>query len=109
MNSLNHDSNEAPEVTSKVVQRTRLLAGLEGIAYPIEREAGSILLCEGDQITIEDLLVPDDGHGEYGQKDEESNDRFDLTASQRGFHAGIMLLDDRRIWGKILSTDQINS
>jgi len=48
MNSLNHDSNEAPEVTSKVVQRTRLLEGLEGIAYPIEREAGSILLCEGE-------------------------------------------------------------
>lgn len=48
MNSLNHDSNEAPEVTSNVGQRTSLLEGLNGIAYPIEREAGSILLCEGE-------------------------------------------------------------
>ena len=42
MNSLNHDSNEAPDMNP------RLLEGLEGIAYPIEREAGAILLCEGE-------------------------------------------------------------
>lgn len=48
MNSVNHDSNEAPEVKPKDAQRTRLLEGLEGIAYPVEREAGSILLCEGE-------------------------------------------------------------
>jgi len=48
MNSLNHDSNEAPEIKPKVVQRAKLLAGLEDISYPIEREAGSILLCEGE-------------------------------------------------------------
>jgi CRP/FNR family cyclic AMP-dependent transcriptional regulator len=42
MNSLNHDSNEAPDMKPK------LLEGLEGIAYPIEREAGAILLCEGE-------------------------------------------------------------
>jgi CRP/FNR family transcriptional regulator len=28
--------------------KPQLLEGLEGIAYPIEREAGSILLCEGE-------------------------------------------------------------
>lgn len=48
MNSLDDDSKPAPEVTTKVVQRTALLQGLEGIAYPIKREAGSILLCEGE-------------------------------------------------------------
>lgn len=48
MDSLDHDSNATPEVTPKTAQRPRLLEGLEGIAYPIEREAGSILLCEGE-------------------------------------------------------------
>lgn len=42
MNSLNHDSIEAADMKPK------LLEGLEGIAYPVEREAGSILLCEGE-------------------------------------------------------------
>src|SRR5512146_1118252 len=46
MNSLN--GNEAPELEPNNVQRNKLLEGLEGIAYPIEREAGSILLCEGE-------------------------------------------------------------
>jgi CRP-like cAMP-binding protein len=46
MNPLNH--NEAPELEPNNVQRNKLLEGLEGIAYPIEREAGSILLCEGE-------------------------------------------------------------
>lgn len=42
MNSLNDDSIEAADMKPK------LLEGLEGIAYPIEREAGAILLCEGE-------------------------------------------------------------
>lgn len=46
MNPLNH--NEVPELEPNNVQRNKLLEGLEGIAYPIEREAGSILLCEGE-------------------------------------------------------------
>ena len=46
MNSLSHD--EAPELEPNTVQRNKLLEGLEGIAYPIEREAGAILLCEGE-------------------------------------------------------------
>lgn len=46
MNSLN--GNEAPELKANNMQRNKLLEGLEGIAYPIEREAGSILLCEGE-------------------------------------------------------------
>jgi CRP/FNR family transcriptional regulator len=46
MNPLNH--NEAPELEPNNVQRNKLLEGLEKIAYPIEREAGSILLCEGE-------------------------------------------------------------
>lgn len=46
MNPLIH--NEAPELEANDVQRDKLLEGLEGIAYPIEREAGSILLCEGE-------------------------------------------------------------
>ena len=48
MNSVNQEPNETPEVKSKAAPRTKLLRGLEGIAYPIEREAGSILLCEGE-------------------------------------------------------------
>jgi CRP/FNR family transcriptional regulator, cyclic AMP receptor protein len=48
MNSLNQDSKQASELKSKVGQRTKLLEGLEDISYPIEREAGSILLCEGE-------------------------------------------------------------
>ncbi len=48
MNSLNDDLNEAPEVKCRIVSRPRLLQGLEDIAYPIEREAGAILLCEGE-------------------------------------------------------------
>jgi CRP-like cAMP-binding protein len=48
MESLNHDSKEALEVKRKATATPRLLGGLEGIAFPIEREAGSILLCEGE-------------------------------------------------------------
>lgn len=48
MDSLNHEPNAIPQVTTKAAQPARLLAGLEDIAYPIEREAGSILLCEGE-------------------------------------------------------------
>ncbi len=48
MNLLNQESNEMPEVKSKGLAGSRMLRGLEGIAYPIEREAGSILLCEGE-------------------------------------------------------------
>ena len=48
MTCLNQGSNEVPEVKTKTVSRARLLQGLEGIAHPIEREAGSILLCEGE-------------------------------------------------------------
>jgi len=46
MNPMKH--NEAPEAKTNHVQPNALLEGLEGIAYPIEREAGSILLCEGE-------------------------------------------------------------
>jgi CRP-like cAMP-binding protein len=48
MNSLNHGGNEALEAKPKVMRRAKLLEGLEDITYPIEREAGSILLCEGE-------------------------------------------------------------
>lgn len=48
MNSLEHDSNQAPETKPKVTQQPKLLEGVQDIAYPIEREAGSILLCEGE-------------------------------------------------------------
>jgi CRP/FNR family transcriptional regulator len=48
MDSFNREPNETPEVITKVAQRNRMLSGLEDIAYPIEREAGSILLCEGE-------------------------------------------------------------
>ena len=48
MNSLNQGGNNASEVKPRGMRRTKLLEGLEDIAYPIEREAGSILLCEGE-------------------------------------------------------------
>jgi CRP-like cAMP-binding protein len=48
MTCLNQELNEVPEVKSKNMGRAKLLQGLEGIAHPIEREAGSILLCEGE-------------------------------------------------------------
>lgn len=48
MNYLNQESNATPEAKPKALPRMKMLRGLEGIAYPIEREAGSILLCEGE-------------------------------------------------------------
>ena len=48
MKSLNDDSSGPSQVIEKAGQEIKLLQGLEGIAYPIEREAGSILLCEGE-------------------------------------------------------------
>lgn len=48
MNSLNQGGNNASEVKPRGMRRTKLLEGLEDITYPIEREAGSILLCEGE-------------------------------------------------------------
>ena len=48
MESLNHDSKEVRDVKRKAAANLKLLEGLEGIAFPIEREAGSILLCEGE-------------------------------------------------------------
>lgn len=48
MNSLDQDVSGRPEIESRILQRPRLLQGLEDIAYPIEREAGAILLCEGE-------------------------------------------------------------
>ena len=47
MTCMNQELNALPEM-KKSVSRTKLLQGLEGIAHPIEREAGSILLCEGE-------------------------------------------------------------
>ncbi|HKC71981.1 MAG TPA: cyclic nucleotide-binding domain-containing protein [Terriglobales bacterium] len=48
MNLLNQGGNNGSEVKPKSMRRAKLLEGLEDIAYPIEREAGSILLCEGE-------------------------------------------------------------
>lgn len=48
MNSLNQELNQTSEVKAKMMPPAKLLRGLEGIAYPIVREAGSILLCEGE-------------------------------------------------------------
>jgi CRP-like cAMP-binding protein len=48
MTCLNQELTEISEVKRKNVSRAKLLQGLEGIAHPIEREAGSILLCEGE-------------------------------------------------------------
>ena len=47
MNLLNQGGNNGSEVKPKSMRRAKLLEGLEDIAYPIEREAGSILLCRG--------------------------------------------------------------
>lgn len=48
MTCFNQELNEVPEVKRNNMSRARMLHGLEGIAHPIEREAGSILLCEGE-------------------------------------------------------------
>ncbi|HLK31705.1 MAG TPA: cyclic nucleotide-binding domain-containing protein [Terriglobales bacterium] len=48
MNSLNCISQAVTAVNQPETQHTKMLQGLEDITYPIEREAGSILLCEGE-------------------------------------------------------------
>jgi CRP/FNR family transcriptional regulator len=48
MDALNGGSDMTSAPKPKPVQSAKLLRGLEDIAYPVEREAGSILLCEGE-------------------------------------------------------------
>ena len=48
MNFLDRDASAISHLQPNLGDTSKLLQGLEDIAYPIEREAGAILLCEGE-------------------------------------------------------------
>ncbi len=83
-----------------------MISHVVGIWLP--KKTRLALVLRPDEISVEDLLIADDGDRQYRQKQEQREDGHLFAMGQRGFAARSLFLDDGRIGRKIFSAGQID-